>query len=109
MLFRSIPGGFLESWEHPEDGARREAREETGLEVEILGLLGMFMAGYPYGSVEDSTLNICYFARPVGGVLSPGSDAAAAVWFEPAAVPEQIAFRWCREALDAWKLGHTSG
>ena len=30
-----IPGGFLNPWEHPADGAMREVREETGLEVQF--------------------------------------------------------------------------
>ncbi len=98
-----IPGGFLESREHPEEGARREVREETGLEVEILELLGIFIAGYPYGSLEDSTMNLYYMARPVGGLLRPGSDASAVGWFKPDAIPDEIAFRSCRDALDAWK------
>ena len=41
-----IVGGFLEPGEHPEDGARREALEETGLEMEIIGLVGLYMDAY---------------------------------------------------------------
>ncbi len=37
-----IPGGFLEAGEHPEEGARREVLEETGLEVKITGLHGIY-------------------------------------------------------------------
>ena len=35
-----IPGGFCDLREHPSDAAVREAREETGLEVEPTGLVG---------------------------------------------------------------------
>ena len=103
-----IPGGFLEGREHPKEGARREVREETGLEVEILGLVGIFMGSYPYGPEEDSTLNLYYEARPTGGMLRAGSDASALAWFRPDELPEQIAFRCCRDALEAWKAlnGH---
>ena len=100
-----IPGGFLEGREHPEEGARREVKEETGLEVEITGLVGIFMGSYPYGSVEDSTLNLYYEARPTGGVLHAGSDAQAVAWFPPGRLPGEIAFRCAREALEAWKRG----
>ncbi len=98
-----IPGGFLESREHPEDGARREVREETGLEVELQGLLAIFMAGNPYGPLDDSTMNLYYLARPVGGELRTGSDAAGAEWFSPDDIPEDVAFTSCRNALEAWK------
>ena len=38
-----IPGGFLEEGEHPLDALRRELLEETGLEIEPLDLLGIWM------------------------------------------------------------------
>jgi len=43
-----LPGGFLEEGEHPLDCLRRELREETGLEVEPLELVGIWMGRYPY-------------------------------------------------------------
>ena len=38
-----IPGGFCEVDEHPAQAAIRETREETGLEIELTGLLGLWM------------------------------------------------------------------
>lgn len=93
-----IPGGFLESGEHPADGARREAREETGLEIEPAEVLGFFMD--VYGPDEEPTLNICYLARITGGEEMAGSDAAEMRWFPLDQLPEQIAFAWERDALD---------
>ena len=78
-------------------------REETGLEVELGEMVGIFMAGNPYGPPEDATLNIYYLARPVGGELQTGSDADGFGWFAPEELPDQIAFRCSREALAAWK------
>src|SRR6185295_4409721 len=40
--FWTFPGGFLEVGEGAEDGAVRETREETGLDVTLTGLLGVY-------------------------------------------------------------------
>ena len=93
-----IPGGFLESGEHPAAGARREVREETGLEIEPTEVLGFFMD--VYGPEQEPTLNICYLSRIIGGEEKAGSDAAETRWFLLDQLPEQLAFAWEREALD---------
>ena len=94
-----IPGGFLESGEHPADGARREVLEETGLVIEPTEVVGFYMD--VYGPEDEPTLNICYLARVVGGEEEAGSDAEGMEWFPLDALPERIAFRWEREALEA--------
>ena len=86
-----IPGGFLEEWEHPAEGAIREAREETGLEVELTAFLGIFMGTYgPEGNV---VLSVFYRARVTGGDLQPGDDAAGAAWFRPEELPREVSFQ----------------
>ena len=95
-----IPGGFLEAGEHPEAGAKRELLEETGLEIEITGLLGFFMDTYGEGDIP--TLNICYLARVTGGQARAGSDAARLHWFPVEELPDRIAFHWEQEALEQW-------
>lgn len=98
-----IPGGFLEPGEHPEAGAIRELREETGLEIRPTEILGIFMDAYPYGAGEEHTLNLFYLAKVMGGEPVAASDAAALAWFSKEELPENIAFRCCREALEAWR------
>ncbi len=93
-----IPGGFLESGEHPAEAARREALEETGLEVEPIEVLDFYMD--VYGPDNEPTLNICYLAQVVGGEEQAGSDAEGLGWFPLDALPEKIAFNWEREALE---------
>ncbi len=92
-----IPGGFLEPGEHPADGAVREMREETGLVVEPVELVGMFMD--VYGPEELPTLNLCYSAKVVSGTPQAGSDAAGMDWFPVDGLPDRIAFNWERDAL----------
>jgi 8-oxo-dGTP diphosphatase len=85
-----IPGGFLHEWEHPAEGAVREVQEETGLEVRLTALLGIFMDRY--GSADYNTLNIYYRGAMVGGTLQAADDAAALAWFAPDALPADLAF-----------------
>jgi ADP-ribose pyrophosphatase YjhB (NUDIX family) len=105
-----IPGGFCEVDEHPSATAAREAREETGLEVEITGFLGMWIDRYPDPAgtdVQAVTLNAYYHAAPVGGAGGGEPDpaeAAEVAWFEPDALPAPIAFPGHALAvLEAWK------
>jgi 8-oxo-dGTP diphosphatase len=97
-----IPGGFVHESEHPTDAARREAREETGLEVQLTRLLGIFVDRYGEGA--DYTFNVYYRARVVGGTLAPADDAAEARWFAPGALPAALAFPdHERLVLAAWQ------
>lgn len=96
-----IPGGFLEAGEHPEDGLVREVREETGLQVKPIEILGIFMD--KYGPEADDTLNIHYVVEIIGGEEQVGSDAAELRWFNKNNLPKKIAFRNGREALAIWR------
>lgn len=93
-----IPGGFCEVDEHPAETAIRETREETGLEIELTGLLGLWLDEYE----AQVTLNVYYLARPLGRRLRAGDDADGAAWFAPSALPRRIAFENGRRALLAW-------
>jgi ADP-ribose pyrophosphatase YjhB (NUDIX family) len=92
-----IPGGFLEAGEHPEAGAVREMVEETGLNINPIKLLGIYMDRY--GADGDHTLNFCYLAELVGGTPAPASDALELRWFDLDDLPAQVAFDWSADAL----------
>ncbi len=83
-----IPGGFLEEDEDAHTGARREAREETGLRVGIDGLIGV----YHDKNGDDHTLNLYYTAHVAGGREKAGDDADDLRWFEIGEIPKRIAF-----------------
>ena len=97
-----IPGGFLEEDEHPEIGAVREVREETGLEVRLTGLFGFYVDRYNYDDEGGYCLNIYFLAEVVGGQERPGDDAADLAWFAPDELPEEIAFDHARVVLADW-------
>jgi ADP-ribose pyrophosphatase YjhB (NUDIX family) len=98
-----VPGGFLEAGEDPKEGARREVREETGLEVEVEGPFAVLVDRYPYGTELDYTLNLYYLAHIIAGTPRPADDVASLRWFPLDSPPERIAFAHCRELLERLK------
>lgn len=97
----SIPGGGLHEGERLEHAVRREVREETGVEIRLLGLIGVFEA-LPTMRDGDNFLRhmlmIDYAAEWVRGEPVAGDDAAAAEFVS------------CDEALArvAWDLTRTA-
>jgi 8-oxo-dGTP diphosphatase len=83
-------GGFMEHDEDPEAAALREAREETGLELQLLDLLGVYVDAH--AAAYDTTLNVYYVARVVAGQPQPADDVVELAWFSPADLPAQMAF-----------------
>lgn len=102
----NLPAGFVEYGEHVETCAAREAKEETGLDVEITGLFNAYMAqDDPRGDV----VLLLYEARVAGGELRPGDDAADARWVRVEDDPGEIAFRAHVLALEDLRSGRGRG
>ncbi len=100
----ALPSGFIEADESVEEAAIREAREETGLEVALKEMIGVY--SFPDGP-PTSGIIVFYRARPVGGALRPGDDAEAVRVFKPEALPA-LPFRTHRQALRQWRLRHSA-
>ncbi|WP_019549401.1 NUDIX domain-containing protein [Streptomyces sulphureus] len=93
----TIPTGGVKKGETVGEAGARECKEETGLEVEITGLVGVFSSPdhvivYLHGDRVDEVrqpINICLRARVTGGNIEPQPDEAAEVrWVEPSRLGE---------------------
>ncbi len=78
----SIPGGMVEIGERASDAAVREAKEETGLDVEITDLLDVVdkIIKDEDGRIRFHFVILDYRASPTGGDLQAASDALDARW-----------------------------
>jgi ADP-ribose pyrophosphatase YjhB (NUDIX family) len=87
---RALPGGAQEIGESVKDAVRREVREETGIEVEVTGLTGIYsdpahVIAYDDGEVRQE-FSLCFTARAISGSLRPSSESRQARWVAAAEI-----------------------
>src|SRR5262249_10369087 len=85
----ALPGGHVDTGELVFDAARREAREETGLDVELTELLGVYSG--PKRDPRYHTISTVFIGRAQGQPVG-GDDAARAAIFTRRELPSPIAF-----------------
>jgi ADP-ribose pyrophosphatase YjhB (NUDIX family) len=91
----SIPGGYVDRGEVVEVAAVREVQEETGLDVEVVRLLGLFSEpGQP-------VIVAAFAARETGGVLTAGPETLDVGFFPTGSLPP-LAFPRDQEILQLW-------
>ena len=85
----SVPGGLLELGEKLREGVRREALEETGLEVEPGDVLDVFDSIFtdPLGRTQYHYVLIDYLCKPLSGEARAGSDVSDVRWVGLDALP----------------------
>jgi 8-oxo-dGTP diphosphatase len=94
----ALPGGFVEIGESTEEAVIRESWEETGLQIALVGLVGVYSD--PDRDPRGHVVSVCYFSRGTGQLVS-GSDAKSAEVFPLEDLPK-LAFdhhKMIRDAL----------
>jgi 8-oxo-dGTP diphosphatase len=93
-----LPSGGVEEGESVAEAAIRETKEETGLDVELTRLVGIYSR---LGGLPDVHA-VLYAAKPIGGELrtQPGETTEVA-YFDPEHLPEEISFGHVKRIKDA--------
>jgi ADP-ribose pyrophosphatase YjhB (NUDIX family) len=91
------PGGFLEVGESAQEGARREAEEETQLRIEVGRLIGV------YSRPSAGIVTVFFEADVVGGRPEPAAETSEVRDFGPEEIPwDELAFTTVESALRDW-------
>lgn len=105
----ALPGGKHELGESLAQCGIRETREETGIDVEIVGIVGTYtnpghVFAYDDGEVRQE-YSICLLGRPIGGQLRISDESHEVAWFTPAETDELPMVPSIRKRVNDWRGG----
>jgi ADP-ribose pyrophosphatase YjhB (NUDIX family) len=98
----SFPAGYVEWDDDFLTAARQEAKEETGLEVELQSVVNVLSS---FLTPRFHFLSLYLLARPVGGALAAGSDLLEVAWVPLSGPWPEVAFEEDRAMLQMLTAG----
>ncbi|MGY0461124.1 NUDIX domain-containing protein [Kitasatospora sp. cg17-2] len=105
----ALPGGAMEIGESIAGCGVRETWEETGIDIEITGIVGTYtdprhVFAYDDGEVRQE-FSICLLGRPLGGELRVSDESHEVAWFSPAETDGLSMVSNIRRRLADWRSG----
>lgn len=94
----NLPGGGVETRELPTEAVIREVKEETGLDVVIERLVGV------YGKVDKDEIVFAFVCRVAGGQLALSDEADQHCFFAVGQIPANMPHKQTERILDALNL-----
>ena len=103
----ALPGGGMNLGESLPQTAVRETAEETGIHVEVTGLVGIYtdprhVILYTSNNEARQEFSVVFTARPVGGTPTPSSESTEVRWVPPAEIAALPMDRSMRMRVDQY-------
>lgn len=91
----NLPGGGMEIGETVEEAVSREVKEETGLEVQVERLVGV------YSKPQKQEVVLTFRCKAIGGALQATTESRACSYFAPDALPRNTLPKHRERVVDA--------
>lgn len=95
-----LPGGRVERGETPWEGVVREVKEEVGLDVEIVRLVGV------YSKKQKNDVIFSFICREIGGLLTITDEVDDFAYFSPYDLPRNLSPKHVERIVHAMQGVH---